>query len=324
MADNPSIKNKLLVALVVVAGLAGMAIAIWWFVLRGDSNQGILSTNGRIEAVEVHVATKLAGRIDEVLVREGDRVAAGDVIARLDTATLDARLRQALADVERTKAASAQAESVLEQRHSECDFAQKELDRAERLFKQGHVTEEALDQRRTNAKSAHAACGAAEAGISQTKASTTAAEAVVAQIRTDIEDSTLRAPVGGQVLYRLAEPGEVLGAGGRVVTVIDFADFYMTVYLPAEAAGRVGTGDQARIVLDAFPDRALPAVISFVSPKAQFTPKEVETAEERQKLTFRVKLSILPEAYEPWFKPGMTGLGYVRLERDQPWPDDLQ
>lgn len=317
-------KSKFFIPLLIVAGIAVIAAAIWWFVLRSDSNQGILSTNGRIEAVEVHVATKLGGTVKEVAVREGDRVAVGDVVARLETDTLEARLQERVAQVAQAEGASAQAESIVDQRDSECAFAEKELERARRLFEQGHISEERLDQRQTTVKTAQAACRAAEAGVAQFLAAGTAAEAAVAQIKTDIEDSTLRAPVGGQVLYRLAEPGEVLGAGGRVVTIIDFADFYMTVYLPAEAAGRVGTGDQARIVLDAFPDRALPATISFVSPKAQFTPKEVETAEERQKLTFRVKLSIPPEAYEPWFKPGMTGLGYVRLERDQPWPADLQ
>lgn len=324
MAILSSTYSKPLSALAILAGLAGVAIAAWWFLLRDDGTDGLFSTNGRIEAVEVHVATKLGGTIKEVLVREGDRVAAGDVIARLGTDTLEARLQEALAQVARAKGASAQAESIVEQRDSECAFAEKELERAQRLFEQGHISEERLDQRQTTVTTAQAACRAAEAGVDQNIAAAAAAEAVVVQIQTDVDDSTLRSPVNGQVLYRLTEPGEVLGTGGRVVTIIDFADFYMTVYLPADAAGQIGTGDEARVVLDAFPERSLPARVSFVSPQAQFTPKQVETSEERQKLTFRVKLSIQPDAFEPWLKPGMTGLGTVRVERDQPWPDSLQ
>ena len=248
----------------------------------------------------------------------------GDEIARLGTATLEARLREAMALVEQAAGASLRAQSIAEQRHTQCSLAEKELNRSEQLFEQGHVSEEILDQRRTTLDSAEAACRAAQADVTQSRAAGLASEAVVEQIKTEIEDSTLTSPVNGQVLYRLAEPGEVLAAGGRVVTIIDFSDFYFTAYLSAEVAGRLITGDSARVVLDAFPDKPLPAVISFVSPEAQFTPKEVETAEERQKLTFRVKLSILPEAYEPWLKPGMTGLGHVRLERDQEWPVALR
>ena len=311
----------------IIGGSAFVAIALLlggWFVTRNNSDGLIVSTNGRIEAVEVHVATKLGGRIEEVFVREGDRVSAGDKIARLDTATLDARLREAQAQVEQAEWASVQAQSIAEERHTQCELAEKELDRAENLFAQGHVSEETLDQRRTSLESAEAECRAAKGDVSQSKAAGTASEAVVDRIRTDIKDSTLESPVDGQVLYRLAEPGEVLGVGGRVATIVDFSDFYLTVYLPGDVAGRLVTGDGARVVLDAFPDTPLPAVVSFVSPEAQFTPKEVETKDERQKLTFRVKLSILPEAFEPWLKPGMTGMGHVRLDQDQDWPVALR
>lgn len=311
----------------VIGGSAVAAVAVLlggWFVARNNSDPLIVSTNGRIEAVEVQVATKLGGRIEEVFVKEGDRVSTGDKIAQLDTATLDARLREALAQVEQAEGASARAQSIAEERHTQCELAKKELNRAENLFEQGHVSEEVIDQRRTAVESAEAECRAAEGDVSQSRAAGTASEAVVDRIRTDIEDSTLESPVNGQVLYRLAEPGEVLAVGGRVATIIDFSDFYLTVYLSGDVAGRLVTGDSARVVLDAFPDTPLPAVVSFVSPEAQFTPKEVETKDERQKLTFRVKLSVLPEAFEPWLKPGMTGLGHVRLDRDQDWPVALQ
>ncbi len=307
-----------------LTGLAIVLGSVWWFTVHSNASRFIVATNGRIEAVEVQVATRLAGRVEEVMVREGDGVKAGETIARMDTETLEARLREAIAQVERSESAHMQAQSISDQRDTECSLAEKELDRATRLYEEGHVSENIVDQRRTALEAADAACRAAEADISQSRAAAAASEAVADRIRSDIEDSTLLSPVDGQVLYRLAEPGEVLAAGGRVATIVDFNEFYMTVYLAAQIAGRLAVGEPARVVLDAFPDNPLPAVVSFVSPQAQFTPKEVETVEERQKLSFRVKLSIPPDAFEPWLKPGMTGMGYVRLDQNEAWPASLQ
>jgi len=145
----------------------------------------------------------------------------------------------------------------------------------------------------------------------------------VAQLTSEIEDSSLRAPIDGIIQLRLAEPGEVLGAGGRVLLLIDPNDQYMNLYLPASVTGRLTVGSDARIVLDALPDQPLPAKISFVAAKSQFTPKEVETRDERQKLVFRVKLRLTQPSAVPQAKPGMPGAGYVRTA-DLDWPANLQ
>ena len=131
---------------------------------------------------------------------------------------------------------------------------------------------------------------AAQSQVGALHAAIGAAEAQVAQLSSEIDDSSLLAPLDGIVQLRLAEPGEVLGAGGRVLLLIDANDLYMNLYLPATQAGALTVGDEARILLDALPTQPLPAKISFVAAKAQFTPKEVETRDERQKLVFRVKL----------------------------------
>ena len=116
---------------------------------------------------------------------------------------------------------------------------------------------------------------------------------------------------------------EVLGAGGRVLLLIDPEDQYMNLYLPAALAGRLTQGDEARVLLDALPERPLPARIAYVAAKAQFTPKEVETRDERQKLVFRVKLRLTEPAAVPQAKPGMPGVGYVR-SAEVAWPAELQ
>jgi HlyD family secretion protein len=133
--------------------------------------------------------------------------------------------------------------------------------------------------------------------------------------------------MAARVETRLSEPGEVLAAGGRVFSLTNLSDVYMYVFLPATVTGKIRMGSEARIVLDAAPDHPIPAYVSFISPMAQFTPKTVETAEERHNLTFRVKLQIDKkrlENVEPFVKTGLPGMGYVRFDENAEWPARLQ
>src|SRR6478752_246667 len=130
------------------------------------------------------------------------------------------------------------------------------------------------------------------AGAHEQLAAANVALANVAQIQSEIDDATLTSPVLGRVLYRLAEPGEVLAAGGKALTVVNLEDVYMEIFLPSEQAAALKIGAEARMVVDYAPDRAAAGYVSFVSPEAQFTPKEVETRSERDKLMFRVKIQL--------------------------------
>jgi HlyD family secretion protein len=137
----------------------------------------------------------------------------------------------------------------------------------------------------------------------------------------------LTSPVTGRVLYRLAEPGEVLAAGGKAVTLVNLEDIYMEIFLPSEQAATLKLGSEARIVVDYMPKRAVPAYVSFVSPEAQFTPKQVETLEEREKLVFRVRVRIPPELVAPRIehvKTGLRGVAYVKLRPSIEWPPALE
>ena len=154
-----------------------------------------------------------------------------------------------------------------------------------------------------------------------------AAQAQTERLQTQLNDRELKAPVRGRVLYKLAEPGEVLNAGGNVVTIIDLTDVYMTIFLPELEAGKVAIGAEARVVLDAAPQWPLAASVSYVAAKAQFTPKSVETAVEREKLTFRVKVQLDPtllRRYEPWVKVGLPGVAYIKISPDAAWPPQLE
>ncbi|PIE08553.1 MAG: hypothetical protein CSA73_01515 [Rhodobacterales bacterium] len=146
------------------------------------------------------------------------------------------------------------------------------------------------------------------------------------RLSSTIDDAQLTASRAGRVQYVLAKPGEVIGAGGRVVTLTDLSDVYMTVFLPARDAGRLAVGAEARIILDPVPDYVIPATVTFVASTAQFTPKSVETEEERDQLMFRVKLTIAPELlahYQDRAKAGIAGVGYVQVDGATPWPATL-
>src|SRR5690554_7990049 len=150
-------------------------------------------------------------------------------------------------------------------------------------------------------------------------------QASINRIEADLADSELKAPRDGRVQVRVAQPGEVLGAGGRVLNLLDLSDVYMTFFVPEAAAGRVGLGSEVRLILDAAPDYVVPARVSFVASQAQFTPKTVETASEREKLMFRVGAQLPPELLQRYLeqvKTGVRGVAEFKLASGGVWPTD--
>lgn len=315
---TPRIFAGALIVLLAAAGGLG-----YWKSLHDRLPEGLAMGNGRLEATEVQIASKIPGRLAEVLVDEGDKVTRGQLLARIDTRTLEAQRTQAEAEVARARENYAAAQATVQLRQSEQLLASQELKRIREMFQRKYASQQLLDQQQARFDTSNSAVVAAKAQLAAIKAAIGAAEAQVAQLTSEIDDSSLRAPLDGVIQLRLAEPGEVLGAGGRVLLLIDPSDQYMNLYLPASTAGRLTVGDEARIVLDALPEQALPAKISFVAAKAQFTPKQVETRDERQKLVFRVKLRLTAPDAVPQAKPGMPGAGYVRTATVD-WPANLQ
>jgi HlyD family secretion protein len=322
--------RRLAVILAVLLLAAGAAGGGWYWWQRQQAAAlppGIASGNGRIEAEQVDVATKVAGRVEAVLVHEGDMVHAGQVLARMDTREVEAALRQAEAQERQARRVLEARRAASAQQRSQLTLAQAELDRTRSLVQGGYATRQSLDQRVSTRDSAVAALNAATAQIEEAEQAIQAAEEAAERVRTQIADSTLVAPLDGRVQYRLAQPGEVLGAGGRVLTLLDVTDVYMAVFLPTGEAGRLPIGTEARIVLDALPEFVIPAAVTFVSPQAQFTPRQVETRGERERLMFRVKLGIdreLLRRHAEEVRTGLPGVGYVRLDAATPWPAWLE
>jgi HlyD family secretion protein len=311
----------ILVAIAIVAGAY-----VWQRLSPPALPAGFAVSNGRLEAIHIDIATKLAGRIEAVLVREGDFVEAGQVVARMDTSVLRAQLREAQAELARARTAVATANAVVAQRESEVGLAASVLKRSEQLVQRGFISAEKLDTDRSQLQVAKATLTAAQSQATEARTAVSAAQATIERIAADIDDSVLHAPTAGRIQYRLAEPGEVLGAGGKVVSMLNLADVYMTVFLPEATAGKLAVGAEARLVFDAAPQYVVPAYVTFVAAEAQFTPKTVETSTERQKLAFRVKAQIAPELLRRYWsrvKAGMPGIAYVRVDPAARWPDRL-
>lgn len=339
-------------ALVLAAAAAG---AGWWHYAHDDGpGEGFVSGNGRIEATEIDVASKLGGRVEDILVSEGDFVTAGQPLAHMQVQTLQAQREEAQARLQQARAAVTTAEAqvavresdrlasvaLLRQREAELDAAQRRLTRSRTLTREGASSEQELDDDEARVRSLRAAVDAASAQITAARAAVdaartevagsrstvAAAQATIARIDADIDDSVLVAPRGGRVQYRIAEPGEVVGAGGKVLNLVDLTDVYMTFFVPETVAGMVALGSEVRIVLDAAPGIVIPANVSFVASTAQFTPKTVETRNERQKLMFRVKARIDPALlarYLQQVKTGVPGVAWLKVDKAAKWPSSL-
>lgn len=254
--------------------------------------------------LSIDIATKFPGRVLELRVDEGAKVTAGQVLAVMDTRDLEASLKKAEAQAEQAKKVINEANALLNQQHSQLVFAQQQMDRSSSLFKSGWITKEVFDQRQQALNAAQAGDIAAQARVTEAVHALDAANHNSEFLRVNIADNTLVAPRNGRIAYRIANTGEVLAAGGKVFTMLDFGYVYMDIYLPTLDAGRVRIGDEA-----------------------QFTPKMVETQTERDKLMFRVRVRIDPirsMAHADYVRSGLPGVAYVLTDANVKWPERLQ
>jgi HlyD family secretion protein len=313
-----------LVAILLAAGGAGF---YWWKHSLAQLPAGISYGNGRLEADEIDIDTKFAGRIAELRADIGDMVTAGQVVARMDTRDLQESLRKSQAQVEQAQRAIEEANANLEQQRTQQTLAAQELDRTQMLLKQGYATRELFDQRTQAMNAAIAGLNAATERVAQTERALEASKHDVGLYTVNINDNDLVAPRDGRIQYRIANIGEVLPAGGKVFTMLDISYVYMDVYLSAPEAGKIKVGTDARILLDAYPNAPIPAKVSFLASQAQFTPKTVETQSERDKLMFRIRVRIDPDRsrdHAPSVRSGLPGVAYLRADPGVVWPKNLQ
>jgi HlyD family secretion protein len=289
--------------------------------------EGIVAGNGRVEGKLVDVSAKEPLRVKEVLVDEGALVRPGQVLARLDTVTLESQLAAAKANIDAAEEKRAGANATIVKQKSAINLATIEAERSQRLLADRAGSQRELDVRTANLETTKATLAEAEAALETAKQEVEVARANAETIKTRIADATLRSPVTGRVLYRLAEAGEVLPPGGKALTLVNLQDVYMEIFLPSEYAAGVKVGAEGRITVDYDENRAVAGYVSFVSPEAQFTPKQVETRSEREKLMFRVKIQLPKEVASQFverIKTGVRGVGYVKVKDSAVWPARLQ
>ncbi|WP_249976288.1 HlyD family secretion protein [Vreelandella olivaria] len=348
-------KKSLIWVAIAALALAVVGYILWQSLAPQGYGSAIASGNGRLEATEIDIATKQAGRIEEILVEEGEFVEAGQLVARMNTNTLQAELRQVEAELQRSQNALqtaranvaqsesylAAAEATVHQRQAEQNAARQRYERSNSLLQRNVISHQQVDDDRAAMLSAQAAVSASQAQVAaaqaqvaasrsqviESESAIAAAQANVERVQSEIDDSLLHADRLARVQYRIAEPGEVLGAGGKVINLVDLTDVYMTFFLPTAEAGQVSLGDDVHLILDALPNYVIPARVSFVSSVAQFTPRTVETSSEREKLMFRIRARIDPELLREHIqavKTGVPGTAYVKLDATVEWPDALQ
>lgn len=319
-----TMKKLLLAALI----LAVLAAGGWYFYQQQHKSglpAGFAQSNGRLELNRLDVASLYPGRVQKMRVDEGSEVKEGDVLAELSSETSTSRVEAAKAQKQRAQESSVRAGAEIKAYEQRLKVAQLDLDNALQMRRDGLVSDSEVSRRRAERDSAAASVAAAKAARAESLAAVNAAQAQISEASSANDDMFIRSPKAGRVEYRIAEEGSVIASGGKVVSLLDPADVSMNIFLPAAQAGRLKVGGEARIVLDGL-SAVFPAQISFIASEAQFTPKNVETADERAKLMFKVKLKIPAETalkYSGLLKGGMTGNGYVRLDGQAQWPSEL-
>ncbi|ACX82725.1 HlyD family secretion protein [Aggregatibacter actinomycetemcomitans] len=310
-------KAKYFVFGFIIIGAVGFAI---WKnrQLQASELNGIAAVNGRLELKRLDIATLYPGRVEEILVQEGNEVKRNQPLARLSSSISQAQVSAAQAQKKRAEESVARALSEIDARQQQVNVTKLELNNAQKLRLDNLISSSELERRQAAYKASLAAVNTTQAAVAQ-------AQAQLEQAQSQNTDMLIKAPKDGRVEYQIAEVGNVLGAGGKVVSLLDPTDTYINVFLTAPQMNQLKLGDEARIVIDGM-DAVFPANITFIANNAQFTPKSVETTEERAKLMFKVKLQLpvdIALKYKLLLKGGMTGLGYVKYDQQAQWPAQL-
>ena len=315
----------IVIALIILGGLVGVS-GWWWYQHQTEQlPKGIVKVNGRLELGRMDVASLYPGRIEALPVREGQEMAAGQLIARLSSEEAQAQLQAVQAAKERATQTVARARAETAARMERQQLAELELKNAQALKKDDLISSVEVERRQRALAGETSAVNASRAAEAEGLAAIREAEAQVRRVTSVNKDLEIRAPQAGRIEYRIAELGRVIPPGGKVVTMLDPADAYMSLFLPTTTLGQVRIGSDARVMLDGI-KAVFPAKVSFIASEAQFTPKYVETQDERTKMMYRLKLQLpadLAVKYKDLLKGGLTGNGYVQLTNEVPWPPHL-
>jgi HlyD family secretion protein len=320
-----------------VALLLVVAVVLRLTLFSDGYGDSVIFASGTVEAAEADLGFQIPGRIESIAVREGDAVDSSTLLASLDRTELNARLEAAEASVAAARAALsevqtgfrseeiAQGRAALSAADDLLANAKRDLERAERLFEGGAVSQQALDHQRTAFQMAEAEQESAAEGlqiletgprserIAVQRAQLLGAEAQVRQIEAALENAVVRAPFAGTVSVKHREPGEIVQPGLPVLSVLNPDDRWVRIYVREDQVGRISVGQEVAVTADSYADRTYRGRVIFIASEAEFTPRNVQTAEERVKLVYRVKVQITEDpSYD--LKPGLAA--DVRIETE--------
>lgn len=325
--------------LAIPAGIVVVAALIVGLIASRGSDRGDLAASGTVEATEGQLGFQATGRIEAITVREGDRVTAGSDLAHLDRTEMEARRDQAQAQVEAAGALLAELESgfrseeiaqaraalnAASQRRAD---ATRDLERTRNLYEGGAVSREALDKAQVALEVAQSGYEQAEEQlrmlergprrerIEAQRAQLRTAEAALRAIEATLANMTIVAPFDGIVTIRHREPGEIVSPGAPVLTLMNPDDRWVRIYVREDRIGAVKIGTPATITTDTYPDRTYEGQVVFIASEAEFTPKNVQTTEERVKLVYAVKVRIVGDARLD-LKPGVPADVQLELADD--------
>jgi len=364
----PSERSRSLAVLILLGFLATAALLGWWFWGRAEPfPEGLIQANGRIEGDRVLAASKFAGRVVELQVREGSEVMAGEIVARLDDTQLTAQVTQARAAVEIQTSRLEAARTAIQILESvvplEIESARSEVRRAEAALTEAEASERqvgkdaarraalhaegTLDAERSEqaalawkvaraeVTSAHAALAQARNGLADAQlgqqrieareseikaleAQLNQARGALSEVASMLDDLSIPAPASGVVTTRIVDLGEVITPGFPLFEIVDLDQLYLKVYVPENEIGKLRRGLRARVYIDAFPDEPFPATIRYIASRAEFTPKEVQTPDERVKLVYALKL-YLDANPDHRLTPGLPADAVIRWKEGAPW-----
>ena len=286
--------------------ISGVIIGAVYFLIGQEEPlpEGLIQANGRIEGDHYTVASKIPGRIESLLVREGDNVEQGEIVVQIEATQILEKVKQAQ---EATIATEAQLMVAIKKEQQSLIDAR----RIRGLVKDGTVTKYSSEQ-------SDLEWNVAQDQVTAARASYRQAVAALAEARCILNDATILSPASGVVMMRLIDVGEVVGAGAPLLDIVDMDRLYLKVYVPEIAIGKVRLGLPAQVYIDAYPEQYFPATVRYISSRAEFTPKEVQTPDERVKLVYAVKL-YLDENPEYRLTPGLPADAIIRWQEDTPW-----
>jgi len=328
MKRKRSHSNILIWAIVVFSALILLSC-------HNNKNAGVISASGTIEAIEVTVSSKTSGQVEKMLVDEGVLVKNGDTLAVIDSDSLKIQLNQAQAGVDLAesqlqllvKGARIEdirlAEEALKQAEANLRIAREDRERIRNLYEKQSATAKQNDDAEARYTVARAQYDAAQQALQKWRKYARPEEIKSAQARLDqaiagrnllkktISDSTITSPASGIITHKIVEQGEFVGPGTPLLTIADLSEVHLNIYITEMELGKVRLGQEAEVTIDSYPGRAFPGKVIFISPEAEFTPKNIQTKEERVKLVYRVKIQIPNQ--ENILKPGMPADAVIQI-----------